>query len=49
MLEIPECTNELDADGNPAGGSVNGNGLTIKWQDGPLGRGEDRQREAPEN
>ena len=31
-----------DADGNPAGGSVSGTGINIEWQNGPLGRGEDR-------
>lgn len=35
--------NNLDADGNPAGGYVKGTGLEIVWQDGPLGRGADRK------
>ena len=45
MNQIKECrvTNGMDRDGNPAGGSVHGTGLTIKWQDGPLGHGEDRK------
>ena len=30
-------------DGKPAGGFVNGTGIKIKWQEGPLGRGEDRK------
>lgn len=34
--------NKLDANGNPSGGSVSGVGLTIVWQDGPLGRGPER-------
>ncbi len=34
--------NHNDADGNPAGGTVLGKGLGITWQNGPLGRGEDR-------
>lgn len=42
MLSIPECTNNLDANGRPAGGTVRGIGLSIDWQNGPLGRGEDR-------
>jgi hypothetical protein len=42
MLSIPECTNTLDANGRPAGGTVRGVGLSIDWQNGPLGRGEDR-------
>ena len=35
--------NRHDENGNPTGGYVNGTGLSITWQDGPLGRGEDRQ------
>jgi len=31
-------------DGKPAGGAVKAVGLEIKWQDGPLGRGEDRKK-----
>jgi hypothetical protein len=34
---------KLDDDGNPAGGSTNAIGLSIAWQNGPLGRGEDRK------
>ncbi len=34
--------NRVDANGNPAGGSLSGKGLSIEWQDGPLGRGADR-------
>jgi hypothetical protein len=30
--------NEVDVDGNPTGGSCDGIGLQIHWQDGPLGR-----------
>lgn len=32
-----------DDNGNPAGGVVAGTGLSIRWQDGPLGKGDDRQ------
>lgn len=32
-----------DADGNPAGGSTFGNGFAISWQNGPLGRDDDRK------
>jgi len=32
-----------DADDNPAGGSSFGNGFAISWQNGPLGRGNDRK------
>lgn len=31
-----------DAAGNPAGGVTYGRGFTIGWQNGPLGRGEER-------
>lgn len=37
-----DCTNRLDENGKPAGGQVSGVGLMISWQNGPLGRGEDR-------
>ena len=30
-------------DGNPAGGFAHGRGIDIHWQDGPLGRGDERQ------
>ncbi len=33
---------DLDAEGNPTGGHTKGAGIRISWQDGPLGRGEDR-------
>jgi hypothetical protein len=42
MLTGFESGNFLDADGNPAGGFVSSTGLQIEWQNGPLGRGEDR-------
>lgn len=29
-----------DVNGNPAGGNVEGVGIKINWQDGPLGRGD---------
>ena len=34
--------NWTDRNGNPAGGVSSGRGFTISWQNGPLGRGEDR-------
>lgn len=43
MNQKLECENRNDPDGNPAGGFVAGRGIEIKWQDGPLGRGADRQ------
>lgn len=44
MNDIKNCSieNNQDANGNPAGGSVSGVGLKIDWQNGPLGRGENR-------
>ena len=35
--------NISDPDGNPTGGTFEGTGLSIEWQNGPLGRGEDRK------
>lgn len=42
MKQEFDAENINDTDGNPAGGYVYGVGLQIDWQDGPLGRGEDR-------
>ena len=42
MLGKFTATNNLLA-GKPAGGHVRGVGLSILWQNGPLGRGEDRE------
>lgn len=33
----------VDANGNPAGGSTFGDGFAISWQNGPLGRDENRK------
>lgn len=43
MNDIDKCkiVNVTDEMGNPTGGSVDGVGLMIAWQDGPLGRGKD--------
>ena len=43
MLGVFQAENRLDENGKPTGGSVNGVGVHIRWQDGPLGRGDDRQ------
>ena len=45
MNAIKDCQigNKDDLDGNPAGGFVNGTGLEIYWQNGPLGRDADRK------
>ena len=43
MLDSMYYDNYVDEQGNPAGGVVTGKGLEITWQNGPLGRGENRQ------
>lgn len=43
MLTKPTCINNRDQAGNPAGGRVTGVGISIEWQNGPLGRGQDRK------
>jgi hypothetical protein len=43
MLAEYEAQNLKDENENPTGGLVNGTGLHIEWQDGPLGRGENRK------
>ena len=42
MLGQFKAENVNGKDGNPAGGTVLGVGLEVHWQDGPLGRGEER-------
>ena len=36
-----------DENGNPAGGKTTGRGISIEWQNGPLGRSEDGTRIEP--
>lgn len=43
MLADFAADNLVDTAGNPTGGAVRGTGLSIDWQNGPLGRGTDRQ------
>lgn len=45
MNDISKCTiqNDVDENGNPTGGYVSGVGLSITWQNGPLGRDADRK------
>jgi hypothetical protein len=43
MQDMFGSDNYNDKDGNPAGGYATGKGMDIRWQNGPLGRGEDRQ------
>ena len=42
MVQDIVCVNYLDDEGRPAGGAVRGVGLSIDWQNGPLGRGDER-------
>ena len=42
MLGKYKAENRIDDYGNPAGGIVGGVGLSINWQNGPLGRGDER-------
>ena len=44
MNQAIECENFNDENGNPAGGRVKGVGIHIFWQNGPLGRGEERSK-----
>lgn len=43
MLQQVEQAHNVDAQGNPTGGSTHGTGIAITWQNGPLGRGADRK------
>lgn len=43
MLDKFTAENHCDTNGNPTGGNVSGTGLSIAWQNGPLGRGDERQ------
>jgi hypothetical protein len=42
VLQDLKEDHRLDVDGNPAGGTTTGRGISIEWQNGPLGRGADR-------
>ena len=42
MMGKYDAINQLDSNGNPSGGSANGVGVSIQWQNGPLGRGTER-------
>jgi hypothetical protein len=42
MMGKYKAENHTDDNGNPTGGGVEGVGLKIEWQNGPLGRGENR-------
>lgn len=47
MLDNFDADNYLDENGNPAGGYVEGVGLQIEWQNGPLGAPDDPERQDP--
>lgn len=42
MKQKVKASNTTDVNGNPTGGTVEGVGITINWQNGPLGRGAQR-------
>lgn len=42
MKQTFSYENRSDGNGNPTGGYVDGTGLRIDWQNGPLGRDGDR-------
>src|SRR5260221_3923242 len=44
MSERARSNHWNDARAHPAGGCTSGIGFTISWQNGPLGRGEKRQK-----
>ena len=43
MLQPFEQIHGVDMEDNPTGGYAKATGIEILWQDGPLGRGADRQ------
>jgi hypothetical protein len=43
LLGTFDAKNQVDANGNPSGGSAHSIGVIIEWQDGPLGAGADRK------
>lgn len=43
MMQVIHDEHWNDANGNPAGGVSQAIGLLISWQNGPLGKGEDRK------
>lgn len=44
MMQKIAAVNLKDENENPAGGEVRAIGIAIDWQNGPLGRGEDRKQ-----
>lgn len=42
MQQVIQENHRVAIEQVPAGGSTTGTGISISWQDGPLGRGEER-------
>ena len=42
MRQVIHQRHDVDRDGNPAGGFTSGLGISISWQNGPLGRGPEQ-------
>jgi hypothetical protein len=47
MRQQVHQTHFTDDEGNPAGGSTSGRGISISWQNGPLQRSEGGTRDEP--
>lgn len=43
MKQVITEHHDVDASGAPMGGTSTGVGIDIRWQNGPLGRGDDRK------
>lgn len=43
MKQKVNSQNVTDENGNPTGGTCSGVGISISWQNGPLGRGAERK------
>ena len=43
MLQQISGKHDVDGSGNPAGGTTTGTGISVSWQNGPLGRGAERK------
>jgi hypothetical protein len=43
MLGEYKAVNSSDSEGMPCGGTAGGTGINISWQEGPLGRGDERK------
>lgn len=43
MVQAIKAIHNTDENGRPAGGTTYAKGLSLRWQNGPLGRGDERQ------